>query len=84
MIPDTIPEQNAYLNRVSQQLENRHKLAQSILKGLKNFGEGPASVDVPPNYTMEDIKAIKPIFERDFRVEVRFAGSRTHMRFYKS
>lgn len=84
MLPQDNPTLNILLTQMSGQLKSRHELTQLLIPKLKDFGEGPRNIDVPPNYPLRDIEAVVPIF-RDFgfRVEIRFASQNTHLRFYR-
>ena len=75
---------NVLLTQLQGQLENKLKLTQYLIGKLKNFGEGPANIDIPANYTLRDLEAVAPIFRTfGFRVEIRFASQRTHIRCYR-
>ena len=75
---------NMLLDQLSAQLSKRTELAMMLSAKLHNFGQGPVNIDIPPNYKITDIEAIKPIFEKfGFRVEIRFASPNCHMRFYR-
>ena len=75
---------NHLLSQLSAQLRQRHELAQRLIPELNDFGNGPKNIDVPPNYSLRDVEAVVPIFKNfGFRVEIRFASQRTHLRFYR-
>jgi len=84
MLPSDDPTLNTLLSQLSAQLRTRHELVQKIIPQLNNFGAGAKNIDVPANYTLRDIQAIVPIFKDfGFRVEIRFASQRSHLRFYR-